>query len=215
LGTFEETQTEFQRSEAYKAWVQSRVETIRSRVSAHDVLRLNGIELKNSVGDKAESILCPFHSDNSPSAKVHPQIGQSPSGLYCFTCQERWDVFALWKKFGREDMRFTEVLFGLERAFGIVTPEMPKDAWSFVKKGPSAEETEARDLLEVCEKRMRSVARESFPSEAFFSLGSILDGLHHAAEMQSIPWVGISARARAVLDKIGSKVRSEEHMYDV
>lgn len=214
LSTLQETQNEFQRSEAYKAWVAERVENIRSRVSAHDVLRLNGIELKHSVGDKAESILCPFHSDRSPSAKVHPQIGTSPSGVYCFTCQERWDVFDLWKKFGREDMRFTEVLLGLERAFGLMTPEMPQDAWGFVKKGPSEEEVQARDLLGVCERRMR-LARDNFDAKSFFALGSILDNLHQAAESQTIPWGGIVKRAQAILEKIGSRVREEEHTYDV
>ena len=93
VSKLEETQNEYQRSEAYKAWVMERVEAIKSRVSAHDILRHNGVDLKFGSGDKAESIICPFHADNKPSAKVHPTIGNSPSALYCFTCQARWDVF--------------------------------------------------------------------------------------------------------------------------
>jgi len=210
LVTLRETQQEFARSDAYKAWVSERIETLKSRVNAFDILRYNNVDLK-SEGDRAEQIHCPFHgTDNKPSARVYPGSGTSPSGVWCYTCRERWDIFKLWKKFEqREDMRFTEVLLGLERAFGVLTPDMPQEGHYTLKAGPSEEEIDAKDLLQVCERRLRQ-NRDHFKPNGFFLLGHLLDELHAAYESKSVPTLQIIRSSQAILDKIGSKVRVED-----
>ena len=62
-------------------------------------------------------ILCPFHSEKTPSFKVNPENGQ----YHCFGCQERGDVFSFVQKI--ESLEFSGALrFLAERGSIELTP---------------------------------------------------------------------------------------------
>lgn len=207
---FREALRKAEKNEVYSEWVRQRADTLRSGVSVHDVLRHFGHDLKYAGEDHEEQISCPFHGeDASPSARVYPGDARSPSHIWCWVCNERWDVFSLWKKFqGNTDEKFTAVMLGLERAFGIITPEGPKmDYKSSRQQGPTEEEHEVLDLLALCERRLRE-AKPKFEMKGFLVVGRLLDQLHAAMVARTIDVVGAEQRARALLDKIGEKIRS-------
>lgn len=192
-------------------WFSSRIEQIHSQVSAHDILRYNRVDLKYSGSDREEQISCPFHgADTDPSARVYPSNGRSPSGLWCFVCNERWDVIELWKKFsGEEDTKFTNVLFQIERAFGLVAPDTPLESMGSSKKAPT-EDTRAKDevlsLLQLCETRLK-LSREKFQMRNFLFVGQALDRLHFQVSSKVISHEIAKQILRQVLDKIGEKER--------
>lgn len=117
-----------------RAWVSQRIEAIKSRVSAHEVLRRGGVDLRKG-DDEEEQFSCPFHGqDRRPSARVYPADANNLSHAWCFVCQERWDAITLWRKFnGGEDKHFTQVLAEIERAYGLETPELPL-AWKLLER---------------------------------------------------------------------------------
>lgn len=199
-----------ERNETYREWVRQRTETLKQAVSAKDVLRYFGIQLKFSGEDHEEQISCPFHGqDKDPSARVFPASARSSSRVYCFVCQERWDIFALWKKFqGQDDLKFTAILLGLEKAFGIPTPEAPAMDWKSERnQGPTEEEHEMLDLLAVCERRLRQ-SKPNFEMRGFFTVCKLLDALHFGVVNRKIDLDVARTRLQAVLDKIGEKIRS-------
>jgi len=196
------------RNTVYKMWVDQRVEVLLDKVSAHDVLRHFWVELKYHDDSREEQILCPFHSDSIPSARLHPQQGDSRSGLYCFTCRKRWDIFGLWREFsGDPEMKFTMILRGLEKAFGIITPEAPDMSREPVQRGPTEEELAVLRLLGVCECRLRS-SKEAFTMNGFLTVGRILDNLHYRMAHQTIDLETAEKVARQILEKIAEKLRS-------
>lgn len=207
---FREALKDAERNEAYKEWVRQRADTLRSRVTAQDVLRYFGHPLKYAGESNEEQISCPFHGkDADPSARVYPESPRSPSHVWCFVCQERWDIFGLWKKYqAQDDLRFTQVLLGLEKAFGIITPEAPAiDYQETSKRGPTEAEHEVLDLLAVCERRLKQ-AKPTCEMRSFLTLGKLLDELHYKIANRSIELPVANQRARAILDKIGEKIRS-------
>jgi hypothetical protein len=196
-----------EQNDAYKEWVRERTETLKSNVTAHDVLRHFGVTLKYAGSSNEEQISCPFHGqDKDPSARVYPESARSPSRVWCFVCQERWDIFALYKRFAnQDDAKFTQILLGLEKSFGIITPEGPSyDRQE--KSGPSEEEHELMDLLAVCERRLRQ-AKPSFEMMGFFRVSKVLDHLHYDVENRKIDISEARKRAQLILDKIGEKIR--------
>jgi CHC2 zinc finger len=194
-----------------REWIYQRKDTLLDKVSAQDVLRYFGVVLKFSGGDRPEQILCPFHSDSNPSARVFPSQGGKPSAFYCFTCGEKpKDIFGLWKAFkGDPEMKFSVVLRGLEEAFGIDTPEPPKRDFFAPEslRGPSEEELEIRDLLDVCERRLRD-AKPNFQMKGFLVVGQCLDRLHFRIEKGTIEPEAAKAVMRKILDKIREKIRA-------
>jgi len=207
---YKEALRDAERNDQYRAWVQQRTETLKSAVSAHDVLRRFGADLRYTGSDHEEQISCPFHGkDTDPSARVYPESARSASHVWCFVCQERWDIFALWKKFNNEpDARFTAILLGLEKAFGIITPEGPSIDWRSSKSaGPSEEEQDVMALLAVCESRLRQ-AKPYFDMKGFLTIGKLLDGLHFQVTNRAIELEMADQRGRLILDKIGEKIRS-------
>jgi hypothetical protein len=198
---------------AVREWLTIRKETLLDKVKAHDVLRHFGVALKFGGSEHREQIPCPFHDDRNPSARVFPDEGSnSPSALYCWTCfgGKRKDIFALWKAFkGDEGMRWSQVLRGLEEAFGIETPEPPTrnhEAYESIR-GPSEEEVDVLDLLRVCERRLRD-SKSSFSMGGFMLVGQCLDRLHYRIEKKLISLADSKAVIRKVLDKISEKVRA-------
>lgn len=205
---YKEALRENERNEQYRAWVRQRTDTLKSSVSAHDVLRRFGATLRYGGSDNEEQISCPFHGrDTDPSARVYPESARSASHVWCFVCQESWDIFALWKKFNNDsEARFTAVLFGLEKAFGIITPEGPSLDWTSKRAGPSDEEQHVMDMLVVCENRLKQ-AKPNFDMRGFLTVGKLLDNLHHGVQNRMISSEEAEKRTRLILDKIGEKIR--------
>jgi hypothetical protein len=188
-------------------WIQQRIEAIHARVTAHDLLRRFGVKLQHSGDNRMEQFCCPFHGkDNKPSARVFPPAPNSPSHCWCFVCQERWDVIALWRKFNDATVPFTQSLAEIERDYGLKAPEMPN--MGALRESARDQETEAiQDLLAACERRLRG-AKADFDMRGYLTVGSVLDRLHSRVAKGTIPPATARATIRKVLDKIGEKCRA-------
>lgn len=198
--------------QARRVWFRLRVEAIHEMVSAFDVLRRNGVELKQTADNRGEQIQCPFHGrDQKPSAKVHPAEATAPSHVWCYVCRQQWDAISLWRKFnGGEEKPFGQVLSEIESAYGIKTPEIPEDAIFDSPRTDTALE-EFLVLFEVCDSRLR----DSKPAyqhlgdrNAFFAAGSVLDKVHHQVTSRKMPTSKGLEILRQVLNKIGEKERA-------
>lgn len=196
---------EHEAREAGKRWVAARVEAIRKNVSAHDILRRNGIKLRYGE-DREEQFSCPFHGiDRHPSARVYPETVKGPSHVWCFTCHENWDAIALWKKFSNSEAKFTRVLAEIERAFGITPPERPPTAAEMADyEDPEAIKME--ELFATCELRLRR-SRGAFDMKAHLTVGSILDRLRYQFERGLLSNDKVKTVLQQVLDKIGARER--------
>lgn len=173
--------SEGQKQGLVHSWYGQRIQAIHNRVTVYDVLRRNNVDLKYDSEDRAEQISCPFHGiDEHPSAKVFPESNDSPSHVWCFVCQERWDVISLWKKYSGSDKKFGAILSEIEKAYNIDTPEFPRELRA--KEIERDAKQEARDLfnkrLKIAESRMKS-RRSTFQDlglmSEFLLLGSVLD----------------------------------------
>lgn len=188
-------------------WIRARIQQIHGSITVFDVLRFNGVDLKSSGSNREEQISCPFHGvDGDPSARVYPASASGPSGVWCFVCNEQWDCIGLWKKFrGSGDQKFSSVLFEIEKAFGLQIPEGPA-ANAFRERAPDKELEEVREMLELCEKRLR-VSKPSFTMESYLRLGQALDRVTHQVSKKLIKSEQAKIVLRKILDKIGEKVR--------
>lgn len=197
---------EHEAREASRRWIQARVEAIRKSVSAHDILRRNGIKLRYNE-DREEQFSCPFHGvDTHPSARVYPETVRGPSHVWCFVCHQNWDAIALWKKFGGGESKFTRVLAEIERAFGITPPERPPTPAEMADYvDPEVVQTEM--MFDVCERRLRS-AKVSFDMKGHLTVGSILDRVRYQFEHGKVSVEKTKTILQQVLDKIGAKVRA-------
>ena len=189
---------------AIKQWLSARAEAIRQSVSAYDVLSRNGVSLRKS-GQQQEQISCPFHgSDTNPSARYYPENTKGYSGVWCFVCREKgWDAIGLWKKFSGET-KWSRVLFSMERAFGLPTPEFDAP--------PPEEEydpllAEVESLLDACENRLIR-ERDRFDMGSYLKLGSILDRIRSQVDKGGLPLPKAREVLAQVLTKIGEKVRA-------
>ena len=99
------------------------------------------------------------------------------------------------------------ILRGLEKAFGIITPEAPDMSREPVQRGPTEEELAVLRLLGVCECRLRS-SKEAFTMNGFLTVGRILDNLHYRMAHQTIDLETAEKVARQILEKIAEKLRS-------
>jgi len=198
-----EATQEARQSEAARQWVRQRVATLRDRVEVGDVLARYGSALRYN-GHKPEQFSCPFHGkDNKPSTRYYPATDGKPAGVWCFVCQEKWDCIALFKKFEQLDVPFTRLLALMERAFGLPTPELPREVVTF-EEGPIS--TEAEQLLGVCERRLRA-AKPSFTMDGYLRVGSVLDRLRWRLTNGKQTNAEAVVVMRQVLDKIGAKER--------
>lgn len=188
---------------AYKTWIQTRIETIHRQVTAHDVLRRNGVDLK--YGDRHEQISCPFHGvDTKPSARVYPESTRSPSHVWCFVCQEHWDAISLWKKFADHSGSFTGLLRDIEQAYGISVPESPMDHYAEHQEAQADYELEAvLDLIDACNRRLKSV-RPAFDMQSFNKLSVALDRVTYQVQERKLAL----PKAKGVLIKILERTES-------
>jgi hypothetical protein len=194
--------------EAGRRWIQARVEAIRKGVSAHDILRRNGIKLRYSV-DREEQFACPFHGvDRHPSARVYPETVKGPSHVWCFTCHENWDVFKLWSKFSGNESKFTRVLAEIERAFGIIPPDRPPTAAELADY-VDPEVMHIEIMFDICEKNLRSY-RAAFDMKSHLVIGSILDRLRYQFEHGAQSVEKTREVLQIVLDKISAREQQRQ-----
>lgn len=198
-----------------KAWYQMRIRAIHTKASAHDILRRNGIGLKNT-GEREEQFSCPFHGkDESPSARVYPGSPRSPSHIWCFVCKERLDAIGLWKKFyGGEDKSFHAVLAEMERHYGIAAPPVPDDARRLPQDQGDKFKDEFDVLYERCERRLAG-ARDDYvrldDMLGYLTAGSILDKSYYQAGEGVMSYRDGTELLKKLMQRIGDKVRGVTH----
>ncbi len=187
-------------------WYRLRIEGIHRRVSAYDVLRQHGVELRSDM--RAEQFACPFHGkDDKPSARIHPESSKSPSHAWCFVCQERWDAIGLTMKF--QQVKFGQALSYLERTYSIETPAMPEDLFAIGDEVVNEDLDKFWAIYEVCELRLRMVRDVYFKLQdlkGFLAAGFLLDKLRHQVEnLTTDPIRGLEV-LQQLLGKIGDKL---------
>jgi len=156
-------------------WITARVERAREVVTAFDLLSRYGVTLPRGY-DSTQQIPCPFHGDKRPSCRVYDSTAGQPSHVWCYVCNERWDVIRLFSKFENiESDKFTRVLTLLEKAFDL--PPLPEGAG--VK--PEKELTPYEKLLPKVELRL-SFFRGEVDAAQFMGLVDALDEAIHVGE---------------------------------
>jgi hypothetical protein len=192
---------------AYKVWIAARIENIHRQVTAFDVLRRHGVNLRST--DRAEQFSCPFHGkDTKPSCRVHPESARGPSHVWCFVCQEYWDCLKLWEKFTDFQGSFTALLREIEQAYGITVPEMER--YEGIDGGEAASNAaleEVLALLEICDRRMTK-DKSAFDMEAFFRVSVALDRIRHQINERALALPAAKTTLTTILEKIGTRVRS-------
>ena len=205
MSSFEqEARREATQQEVFKGWVRARVENIHASVSAHDVLRRQGVTLKQTGSEREEQFSCPFHGkDTKPSAKVYPAGARSPSHAWCFVCQERWDVITLWKKFEAFEGKFTRLLSDIEQAFGLLPPDKPLQE----NEIDDSEQIAFELLLDLCERRLKG-AKRAFDMRGYLLAGQILDRVVYRVEKKALTYI----EAKKILDKLLVRIALRERI---
>lgn len=201
-GYHQDAQREQEREKIFREWMTTRVDTIHSRVSASDVLERYGVKLRYS-GGRAEQMFCPFHGNTrTPAARYHPRDPRSPDHVWCFVCNERWDCIALFRKFENQTSeKFSAVLRGLERAYGIVIPESPP---VLDNEPEDHERQEIEEMFAVCERSLRAYKR-AFDMNGYLMVGSILDRLRWQFDNGKV----LTPSARTVLHRVLAKIKAK------
>lgn len=196
-------------NELWQQWIAARIEEIHRRVSAHDVLERHGVKLRYQ--DREEQISCPFHGrDNRPSARIYPSNGDSPSSVWCFVCNERWDCISLWKKLEQiEDQKFGAILRSIEEAYHIEVPERPSELKE--PSGPDPMVLEYEGKLEMCENRLQQ-CRSALDMMTYLRIGVVLDRIRYQVTKKIMtPQTALEGLTK-VLDKIREKEASYEEV---
>lgn len=204
-----EGQEQNERNDVMREWVRARIAVARDAISAHQILRHFGVNLRQGGDDHEEQFSCPFHGeDTKPSARVYPSDARSGSHVWCFVCNERWDIFALWKKFkGQDDTKFTTLLFQLEKEFALSVPEGPELGSYGERVVPDTREfDELEQNYRTCETRLRH-AKHAFAMQGFLVIGSLLDRIRYHLDSRLGDPPALKAQMRQILDKIGEKER--------
>jgi hypothetical protein len=183
------------RSNLLREWYDLRKERLLGVLRVSDILIGHGVNLRGG-GFKREQLACPFHGiDRKPSARYYPEGVESRAGLWCWVCRERWDALSLWGKFHNFEGSFGQLLKSIEIAYGIETPEYPKELRE-VREDPSIKEI-AR-LVEVLEHRLKNARDE---------LGMV-DYLRFSVALDRIVVGGLGVEClRDLLNEVGEKCR--------
>jgi hypothetical protein len=196
--------------EARKEWYRRRVAAIHERVTAYDVLRLNGIALDQIADDRPEQISCPFHGeDKKPSARIYPADNDSHSHVWCYVCQEpRWDAVGLWRKFNG-DLTFSQALASLEKSFSLETPEVPKGLDP--EEGPSEDDVALEHFKRAymfCESRLisqKATYKKLGDMAGYLSAGSVLDKVRFRVDARL--WT--PKHGEEILDQLLERIREK------
>lgn len=198
----DEARREISQSDAYKRWMKARIDAIHHKVSAADVLRENGVQLRYG-GSRPEQVFCPFHGNTrTMAARYHPEEGTSRAGIWCFGCNKRFDAITLWKQFHGFEGSFGSLLRSIERAYGLEPPESPPEI------GPeeAGEDEELVQLFEACERRLRG-SRRAFDMPTFLAVSSLLERVYFEVERGAVQPAPAKAILRKVLEGVGAKER--------
>ncbi len=206
-----EARRESEQDGAIKQWMTDRIKTIHETVSAFDVLERYGVHLRMG-GHRPEQISCPFHGiDNKPSARYHPEGPNSPSAVYCFVCQERFDAIKLWKKFSGFDGKFSALLRDIERNYNITPPEIPPMGSEAAIDEFHEAELDLSNFFDLTDRRLRN-SKPAFQKlddmKGYLTLGSVIDQLFAQFQLRAVVPATAKSVLRKVLDKIGTKERS-------
>lgn len=196
---------EIEQQEGFRRWMAERIATIHASVSASDVLSRNGVKLRYS-GKRPEQIFCPFHGNTrTPAARYHPADARQADHVWCFVCNQRWDVIALFKKYAGYEGKFSGLLRMIERDYGITPPEAPTLVPGMDTTDSELDEVLA--LVEVCERRLRNT-RKAFQMRSYLILGAVLDKVTYGINNGSVSMKNARETLQQVLDKIGEKERA-------
>lgn len=208
----EEAQQESIERKLLREWIQQRIGKIHEKVTLHDVLRRNGVELEYE--DRPTQFACPFHGrDNKPSARAYPESGTGPSHAWCFVCQERWDAISIWKKFnGGVDKKFTRILAEIEQAFGLDQPAFPDGLQTVSQEAVEAQAAEDdlepfNKLASACERRLVE-SKPAYDLKGYLMAASLLERVTIRVLDLRMTRVEGEQRLRALLDSIGKRARS-------
>lgn len=128
-----------------------RKQHILQNVKISEVLTLCGFDTHKRTG--TFQILCPFHEDSSPSARVYGDTQK----LYCYTCGKIWDSIGV--VIDLQKIPYHEALTWLEDHFGIkpLESDLVTSVSSILKNPVSATRTltELHELAEVSAFRVR------------------------------------------------------------
>jgi hypothetical protein len=200
--------------DAITLWFRQRVENIHQHVSAYDILRHGGVELRQVSDDTEEQIKCPFHgADNKPSARVYPQDGKSRSHVWCYVCQERWDALKLWQRFyGGPEKTFGRAITEIERAFHLTPPPIPKEAnLAKERQGARLIEDFGR-LFELCDRYLRNTKpayKELGDMKGYLAASRALDLVDYRVTKQVITLEKGKETLRMLFDKITQRAKTE------
>ena len=86
-----------------------RIAAIREHVTIFEVLDRMGL----SISTETQQILCPFHQDNTPSARVFAEQNK----IHCWTCQRGWDVIDA--VMSHWNLPLPEAIVFIEDEFGV------------------------------------------------------------------------------------------------
>jgi hypothetical protein len=196
--------------ESLKLWYDLRKRAIHERVSAHDVLQRHGVSFRHTT-EREEQFSCPFHGkDEKPSARVYPTTPQSPSHVWCFVCQGRWDVIALWKKYSGEEKSFHRILTEIEMAYGLTPPPVPEGA--FEAPVDDRAKVKYETFYGLCEHRLkdaREVYRANADMNGYLVLGSMLDKIYSRVGSGRLTYVKAVEILQQLVEKIGKCVRAQ------
>lgn len=208
----EEAQQESLERKLLREWIQQRIGKIHEKVTLHDVLRRNGVELEYE--DRPTQFACPFHGrDNKPSARAYPESGTGPSHAWCFVCQERWDAISLWKKFnGGADKKFTRILTEIEQAFGLDQPAFPDGLQTVSQEAVEAQAAEDdlesfNKLASACERRLIE-SKAAYDLKGYLMAASLLERVNTRVMDLRMSRAEGEQRLRTLLDNIGKRARS-------
>ncbi len=200
----EQARREIEQQVGFRQWLSDRVAVIHRTASVADMLQKYGVSLRYG-GNRPEQMFCPFHGNSrTMAAKYHPKDAHKPDHIWCFVCQEQWDVITLWKKF--EDFRgkFSAALRHIEVIYGITPPEGPT---ADAEEKDESEQIEIETLFDVCERRLRA-AKRAFDMRGYLAVGAILDKLSYRIEKGTVTHTVAKDVLKQVLDKIGVKERA-------
>jgi hypothetical protein len=206
MSYFDDAQREHDQESIFRRWIQVRIETLHQRVNAADVLSRYGVKLRYD-GSRSEQMMCPFHGNtNTPAARYHPADNKSHDHVWCFVCNKNWDAIELYREFENlgTEAKFSAVLRGLERAYGITPPETPPVV---ADEPDDHEQAEIEGLLDTCDFRLKK-GRNAFDMRGYLTLGSIIDRLRWQFDNGKTLVPSARLTIEKVLAKIGEKVRA-------
>lgn len=99
------------------AWM-SFVDDVRSRADIQQVMEtVAGVQFPARPNKSGDKVICPFHSEKSPSCNVRRLVGH----YHCFGCGADGDAFKFVKEYS--SVSFVEAVFQIARMFGVTPPD--------------------------------------------------------------------------------------------